>query len=96
MKLAILGYGRMGKEVERQAHVRGHQVTAVFDIEDNFSPTAELNGAEAIISFVLADSVLTNIKSAAHCGVPIVEGTTGWYGQLDQLKQIIEEAQSGN
>ena len=88
MKLAILGYGRMGKEVERQARIRGHQVTAIFDINDNFSPDANLNGAEAIISFVLADSVLENIKTAAQCGVPIVEGTTGWYDQLEQLKQI--------
>lgn len=88
MKYAILGYGRMGKEVERQAQMRGHEISAVFDINDNFSVDSELNRAQAIISFVLADSVLRNIKTAAQLGVPIVEGSTGWYDQLDQLKQI--------
>jgi 4-hydroxy-tetrahydrodipicolinate reductase len=88
MKFAILGYGRMGKEVEEQALLRGHEISAIFDINDNFSADAELNGAQAIISFVLADAVIQNAKSAALLGVPIVEGTTGWYDQLDQLKQI--------
>jgi 4-hydroxy-tetrahydrodipicolinate reductase len=78
----------MGKEVERQAQARGHEISAVFDIDDNFSSHSDLEGADAIISFVLADAVLQNIKTAAQLGVPIVEGTTGWYDQLDQLKQI--------
>lgn len=88
MKLAILGYGRMGKQVEHQARQRGHDISAIFDIGDSFSTESDLNGAQAIISFVLADAVLDNVKTAARCGVPIVEGTTGWYDQLDQLKSI--------
>ncbi len=88
MKFVILGYGRMGKEVERQALLRGHEISAIFDINDHFSTESNLNGAQAIISFVLADSVLTNLKTAAQLGLPIVEGTTGWYDQLDQLKHI--------
>jgi 4-hydroxy-tetrahydrodipicolinate reductase len=88
MKLALLGYGRMGKEVEHQARQRGHDISAIFDIHDHFSIDSDLNGAQAIISFVLADAVLNNVKTAAQCGVPIVEGTTGWYEQLDQLEGI--------
>jgi len=88
MKFAILGYGRMGKEVERQAQRRGHEISAIFDIQDNFSSNADLNGAQVIISFVLAEAVLDNMTAAAQLGVPIVEGTTGWYDQLDQLKLI--------
>ena len=88
MKLAILGYGRMGKEVEKQAVLSGHEVTAIFDIGDQFSKSAELNGAEAVISFTLADAVLENIKTAAKLNIPIVEGTTGWYDQLDKIKTV--------
>ncbi len=88
MKIAILGYGRMGKEVERQATLRGHEVTAILDIDDHFSAASKLNGAQAIISFVLADAVIDNVKTAAQLGVPIVEGTTGWYDRLEQLKSI--------
>jgi len=88
MKLAILGYGRMGKEVEQQALMRGHEISAIFDINDNFTQGADLNGADAIVSFVLAESVLDNVRTAAQLDVPIVEGTTGWYDQLDQLNEI--------
>ncbi|MBN1561544.1 4-hydroxy-tetrahydrodipicolinate reductase [candidate division KSB1 bacterium] len=88
MKLAILGYGRMGNEVERQARARGHDISAIFDINDDFSPCSNLHGAQAIISFVVADAVLENVKTAAQLGVPVVEGTTGWYDQLPLLRQI--------
>ncbi|MBN1483028.1 4-hydroxy-tetrahydrodipicolinate reductase [candidate division KSB1 bacterium] len=88
MKIALLGYGRMGKEVERQAYARGHEISAIFDINDSFSPESDVRGAQAVISFVLAEGVLYHIKVAAQLGLPIVEGTTGWYDQLDQLKSI--------
>lgn len=88
MKLAILGYGRMGKEVEKQALLRGHEITAVFDIGDSFSMTSNLNGAQAIISFTLADAVLQNLKTAAALQTPIVEGTTGWYDHLPAVQDI--------
>ncbi|MBN1464574.1 4-hydroxy-tetrahydrodipicolinate reductase [candidate division KSB1 bacterium] len=88
MKLAILGYGRMGQEVERQARARGHDISAIFDVHDNFCSRSNLRDAQVIISFVVADAVLANIKTAAQLGVPIVEGTTGWYDQLAHLRQI--------
>lgn len=88
MKIALLGYGRMGKEVETQAKARGHEITAIFDIDDHFSATSPLNGAEAIISFVLPDAAVDNIKTATQLGLPIVEGTTGWYEALDSLKTL--------
>ena len=47
MKFAILGYGRMGKEVERQAKMRGHDISAIFDVNDDFSASADLRGADA-------------------------------------------------
>ncbi|MDZ7723938.1 MAG: 4-hydroxy-tetrahydrodipicolinate reductase [candidate division KSB1 bacterium] len=88
MKIAILGYGRMGHEVERQAVQRGHEIAAVFDIDKPFTRESDLKGAETVISFTLADAVMENCKTAAALGVPIVEGTTGWYDQLEEIKQI--------
>lgn len=88
MKIAILGYGRMGKQVEEQIKLHGYEVATIFDFDDDFSETSDLKGAEAIISFTLADSVLQNVRTAAKLGVPIVEGTTGWHDQIDQLANI--------
>lgn len=87
MKLAILGYGRMGKEVERQAQLRGHQVTAIFDL-GQFDAAADCRGAQALVSFVAADAVVDNARAAAQLGLPLVEGTTGWYDRLDEVKSI--------
>ena len=88
MKIAILGYGRMGKEVENQINIQGHQASAIFDIGDELCETSKLNGAEAIISFTLADSVFKNIEMAAKLSIPIVEGTTGWYDELNRLETV--------
>ncbi len=88
MNIAILGYGRMGKEVEKQAQQRGHNISAIFDIDDNFSVNSNLNGAEVIVSFVLPGAAVENIKIAAQLGIPIVEGTTGWYDSLESLNEL--------
>ena len=88
MRIAILGYGRMGHEVERQAVQRGHEIAAVFDIDKPLTPKSDLNGAEVVISFTLADAVTENCKTAAVLGVPLVEGTTGWYDQLEEIITI--------
>ena len=88
MNIALIGYGRMGKEVERQATMRGHHITAVFDIQDGFNVDSNCNGAQVLISFVSADVVIGNVRTAAQLGLPIVEGTTGWYDRLDEVRQI--------
>jgi 4-hydroxy-tetrahydrodipicolinate reductase len=89
MNIALIGYGRMGKDVEHQAKLRGHHITVVFDIQDGFSVESNCNGAQVLISFVTADAVIGNAKTAAQLGLPIVEGTTGWYERLDEVRQIL-------
>ncbi|MDZ7314930.1 MAG: 4-hydroxy-tetrahydrodipicolinate reductase [candidate division KSB1 bacterium] len=88
MNIAILGYGRMGKEVERQAALRGHRITAVFDVNDHFSRDSDCRGAEVLISFVTADAVIDNARAAALLGLPLVEGTTGWYDRMEEVRAI--------
>ncbi len=88
MNIGILGYGRMGHEVENLAVKAGHRIRAKFDIDSSFDLNSDLNGAEILISFTLKDAVLNNLKTAAKLGIPVVEGTTGWYDQLDSIKKI--------
>jgi 4-hydroxy-tetrahydrodipicolinate reductase len=88
MNIAVLGGGRMGREVEIAASAKGHKITAVFDIDDPLTATSDLNGAEVIIDFTLACAVLDNLKNAAALGLPVVEGTTGWDDRLKELAAI--------
>lgn len=88
MKFAILGYGRMGHQIESIATSLGHNISAVFDIDKPFIAESDVNGADAIIDFTLADSVMENLKAAAALGVPIVEATTGWFDQYDEAVKI--------
>ena len=94
MKLGLLGYGRMGREVERVAHARGHQVAVRLDIGDNehgSGITAEsFAGVDAAIDFSNAGAVLDNIDRATQIGIPMVIGTTGWGEQLDEVCRMVE------
>ena len=88
MKIAILGYGRMGHEIEKIAKERGHEIAAVFDIDKPFDENADLNGARVIIDFTLQEAVEKNLRTAAARGIPVVEGTTGWLEKLDDVRKI--------
>jgi 4-hydroxy-tetrahydrodipicolinate reductase len=94
MKIAIVGYGKMGRMVERIAVQREHEVVARFDIDNNAGGeglTAEsLNGAKAAIEFSTPDTAIENIRRLVALRVPTVVGTTGWYGQLEEVKRLVE------
>lgn len=88
MKIAIYGYGRMGKLVEEVALNRGHLVSEIFDVDQPLRESGQLQGSDAVISFTLAQAVLPLLEKAAEAGVPVVEGTTGWYDQLREARKI--------
>lgn len=94
MKLAIVGYGKMGRMIERIATERGHSVVARFDIDNNQRGeglTAEsLAGVDAAIEFSTPETALQNIQRLVELRVPTVVGTTGWYGQLEEVKQNVQ------
>jgi 4-hydroxy-tetrahydrodipicolinate reductase len=75
MKIALLGYGRMGKAIEKIALQRGHQVVAKID-KDN--PLDSLHNADVAINFSIPNAALANITNALNLGIPVVCGTTGW------------------
>lgn len=86
MKLALHGYGKMGKAVERIAGERGHEIVAICHRD------SKLNGAEAIIDFSQAALVSHAVKLACDNGVNLVIGTTGWN---DDLQAVIDRAKIG-
>jgi len=95
MKIALLGYGKMGKIVEKIAIDRKHEIVLKVDLDNQQDLTAEnLQMADAVIEFSTPATVLNNIEHCFNAGVPVVVGTTGWYKQLPEVKQRCE--QTGN
>ncbi|MCK5472004.1 4-hydroxy-tetrahydrodipicolinate reductase [Candidatus Gracilibacteria bacterium] len=100
MKIAIIGYGKMGKAVEAAAKNSNHEVVAIVDSKSDGATAAEisaenLNGAEVAIDFTHPDSVLGNIRKLAELKIPIVVGTTGWYDSLPEVEKIAAENSVG-
>lgn len=88
MKIALLGYGKMGKIIEETAISRGHSI--VLRVNSSNSSTfsdSELQQADVAIEFTRPDAVLANLNRCLHAKVPVVVGTTGWY---DNLPGIME------
>ncbi|RYZ92561.1 MAG: 4-hydroxy-tetrahydrodipicolinate reductase, partial [Sphingobacteriaceae bacterium] len=80
MKIALLGYGKMGKIIEKIATDRKHEIVLKIDYDNLHQLTAEnLQQADVAIDFTMPASVLGNIDACFNAGVPIVVGTTGWY-----------------
>lgn len=95
MKIAIVGYGKMGQMIERAALARGHEVAARFDVDNNVAgaglTAASLAGVEVAIEFSTPATVIANLRRLVARRVPTVVGTTGWYAQLDEMKQLVTE-----
>ena len=91
MKIALIGYGKMGKTIERIALGRGHKIVSVIDVDnlDDFDSEA-FKSADVAIEFTVPQVAVSNIKRAFKSNVPIVCGTTGWTEALPELKKIIE------
>lgn len=89
MKIALSGYGKMGQEIEKIALERGHEIVVTFNDQDDWiDKEAELAKADVAIEFSMPHSVVSNIFKCFDAKLPIVVGTTGWYGQLDHVKEV--------
>ena len=82
MKIALLGYGRMGKAIEQIAIERGHAIVALVDKNEN---QGNLSEADVAINFSVPNAAVANIKAAMEKQIPVVCGTTGW---LEHLKEV--------
>lgn len=88
MKIALLGYGKMGKVIERIALERGHEIVLRKNISDSFEG---LSSADVAIDFSAPDAAVSNISACLTSGIPIVSGTTGWLEHYDQMEALCIE-----
>jgi len=93
MKLALLGYGKMGRMIEQAATAGGLEVVCVRDPVAGSRGT--LTDADVCVDFSEPDAVMGNIKMAADARVSMVVGTTGWYDRVDEARQIVEAGAIG-
>src|ERR1700744_3780541 len=92
MKIALLGYGKMGKIIEKIAISRKHEVVLIIDHDNiNDLTTENLQKADVAIEFSTPATVLSNIGHCFKAGIPVVVGTTGWYDQMDAVQKQCEE-----
>jgi 4-hydroxy-tetrahydrodipicolinate reductase len=100
MRIAIIGYGKMGQTVAQAVLASKHEVVAKIDPKSKGATAAEistetLNGAEVAIDFTHPDVIIDNIRKLAEAKVQIVVGTTGWYDSLSEVEKIVKDADIG-
>lgn len=97
MKIALIGYGKMGKAIEALALERGIQVAGKIDPLTPFSDICPeiLQEADVCLDFSHPSSVKDNIREAAALGKSIVVGTTGWYDHIPEIKRIVKASNIG-
>ena len=92
MKIALIGYGKMGKTIEQIAIQRGHQIVSIIDInnaEDIYSEA--FKSADAAIEFTTPATAFNNYMKCFEVGVPVVSGTTGWLDRIGEIKEKCEK-----
>src|SRR6476661_7129803 len=98
MRLALVGYGRMGRTIAALAGARGHEIVLVVDEAENPAGQAlmpeRLRGIEAALEFTTPASAPTNLVRLAEAGVPTVCGTTGWQGELGRVAAVVRDRRS--
>jgi 4-hydroxy-tetrahydrodipicolinate reductase len=87
MKIALLGYGRMGKIIEKLALEKGHTISSKINQD---SSKEELLKADIAIEFSTPEAAVSNIKFCLENGIPIVSGTTGWLAHYDEMIKLCE------
>lgn len=93
MKIALLGYGKMGKEIEKIALERKHEIILKIGVENLADLTVEnLSKADVAIEFSTPESAVENIKKCFTAKVPVVIGTTGWLNKLEEIKNQCKES----
>lgn len=88
MKIALLGYGKMGKVIERIALERGHEIVLRKSSADSYDG---LEKADVAIDFSVPNSAVSNISACFATNIPVVSGTTGWLEQYNDMVQLCQE-----
>lgn len=96
MKIALIGYGKMGKEIEKIAFLQNHEIVGKFD-ENNLEEFTlqNLKKADAAIEFTTPQSAVNNILKCFEAGIPVVCGTTGWLSRFEEVsRHCLEKKQA--
>lgn len=99
MKIALIGHGKMGREVENIAAGLHIEVSKVFDVDNNpdgMGLTKEsLKGVDVCLDFSTPSAVMDNIRAVVECGKNLVVGTTGWQDRMDEVRKLVKEKKTG-
>jgi 4-hydroxy-tetrahydrodipicolinate reductase len=88
MKIALLGYGKMGQTIERIALERGHEIVLK---KDEFNTYEGLSNADVAIDFSIPAVAVENISNCFYANVPVISGTTGWLDRFEEMVALCEE-----
>ncbi|GHV81100.1 4-hydroxy-tetrahydrodipicolinate reductase [Spirochaetia bacterium] len=102
MNIALIGYGKMGRILERTALERGHKIVAVVDpfvqgtvtvsgapLHTSIAGTEQLSCADVAVEFTRPDTAVGNIRALLERGIPTVTGTTGWHDHLKEIEELV-------
>ena len=92
MKIALIGYGKMGHIIERIARERGHEIVSIIDVnnQEDFNSEA-FKSADAAIEFSMPSAAMDNYRRCFEAHVPVVAGTTGWLENMPQIKEACKD-----
>ena len=85
MKIALLGYGKMGKEIEKISLERKHEIIFKIDKDSNIK---NISGADVAINFCTPETAVKNIELGLKNSIPVVSGTTGWLSGLSKIQEL--------
>ena len=94
MNILLIGYGKMGKMIEDIALLRNHNIAHVIDKEEDWD-NLDVKEIDVAIDFSSPYTVVDNIVACFNLNIPIVVGTTGWYGRLNELKELAIKEERG-
>ncbi len=92
MKIALLGYGRMGKTIEQIALQRGHEIVLKVD---EHTKSYDINVADIAIDFSIPSIAFNNISNCLNNNIPVVSGTTGWLDKYEDATELCKEKNGG-
>jgi 4-hydroxy-tetrahydrodipicolinate reductase len=95
MRIALIGYGKMGKAIELAAIAKGHEIVLKIDLDNGHEMTREnLSKADVAIEFTGPSGAVANLLKCAEAGIPVVCGSTGWLEEYPAIKKAFEKSGS--
>ena len=92
MKILLIGYGKMGKAIERLATARGHEIAgAIDDTNPDLLQNIEIDQVDVAIEFTRPEAAFQNISTCLQRGIKVISGTTGWLDRFDEIKAQVKQ-----